>query len=96
MAIEYLIQNSSDWLPKITRTRGKKSERLFWQSGGGYDRNIVTSKSLLSMIDYVHANPVRKDFVEQAFEWKWSSASWYLNSIDGPLSIDPIPKDWLE
>ncbi|HCS50240.1 transposase [Rubinisphaera sp.] len=95
-AIEYLIQNSPEWIPKITRMRGEKTERLFWQSGGGYDRNVESSKTLFSMIDYIHANPVRKRYVEQAFEWKWSSAAWYLNSVAGPLSIDSIPKDWLE
>src|SRR5262249_46136659 len=39
-AINLLAAIDSPWLPKITRQRGCRTERLFWQSGGGYDRNI--------------------------------------------------------
>jgi hypothetical protein len=28
------------------------------------------------MIDYVHANPVRKGLVVRPADWKWSSAGW--------------------
>jgi hypothetical protein len=30
----------------------------------------------VEMIDYIHANPVRRGLVERAKEWKWSSAGW--------------------
>ncbi len=56
-AIEHLEQTRPDWLTRITRRRGGKTERLFWQSGGGYDRNIDNGRTLLNMIDYIHANP---------------------------------------
>ncbi len=94
-AIAYLADNAPHWLPRITRKRGKKRERLFWQSGGGYDRNVVEAKTLLSMIDYIHANPVRKQFVERPRDWKWSSAAWYDDLSPSPLAVDPIPSDWL-
>lgn len=94
--IEYLEQNAPDWMPRITRRRGDKTERLFWQSGGGYDRNITDGKTLLKMIDYLHLNPVRKSLVQQARKWQWSSAAWYEGVLQGAvLSIDPIPSDWL-
>ncbi len=50
-AIEHLLVRAPDWIPRITRKRGKKSERLFWQSGGGYDRNVVQPDALMNMID---------------------------------------------
>ena len=28
------------------------------------------------MIDYIHANPVRRQLVEKPEDWKWSSAGW--------------------
>jgi len=95
-AIEYLQVHSPEWLPRITRQRGERTERLFWQSGGGYDRNIFQGKTLLSMLDYVHANPVRKGLVESPYDWRWSSAAWYQAHRSIPLPVDEIPRDWLE
>jgi putative transposase len=95
-AIEHLEVHAPQWLPRITRTRGQDTERLFWQSGGGYDRNVITPKTLMKMIDYIHANPVRRQLVERPHDWKWSSAAWYDDRSAIPLSIDPIPADWLD
>ena len=72
-----------------------KTERLFWQSGGGYDRNIIEPATLLKMIDYLHNNPVRRGLVQRAIEWWWSSAAWYVNQQATPLQPDPIPPEWM-
>lgn len=95
-AIADMEENSPEWLPKITRKRGKKTERVFWQSGGGYDRNVENGRTLGSMIDYIHANPVRRGLVERGVDWKWSSAAWFELGESIPLAVDPIPPDWLE
>lgn len=95
-AIQFIKQNSPEWLPKITRQRGRKEERLFWQSGGGYDRNVLMKQTLLSMIDYIHENPVRKEFVQRPRDWFWSSAAWFDGQSEIPLQVDKIPFDWLE
>jgi putative transposase len=95
-AIRFLERSAPDWLPRITRVRGQKTERLCWQSGGGYDRNLVTPSTLLATIDYIHMNPVRRGPVGSAIEWQWSSASWFIARKNGPLEVDPIPPDWLE
>ncbi len=94
-AIEHLEQTRPDWLTRITRRRGGKTERLFWQSGGGYDRNIDNGRTLLNMIDYIHANPVRKELVVRPSDWYWSSAAWYADGTRIPLAVDPIPPEWL-
>jgi putative transposase len=93
-AINFLQVNNSPWLSHITRERGSRTERLFWQSGGGYDRNITCGKTLLQMIEYLHLNPVRKNLVERAIDWRWSSAALFAGG-DSPIPIDPIPYDWL-
>ena len=85
---------TSAWRERITRTRGQTTERLFWQSGGGYDRNVVEPRTLLSMIDYAHANPVRRGLCERAGDWESSSAGWYERAEPGPIAIDPIPPEW--
>jgi putative transposase len=94
-AINYLESCAPDWLPRVTRKRGKRVERLFWQSGGGYDRNVVEPATLLRMIEYIHLNPVRRGLVERARDWKWSSAAWYIERSNVPIRLDPIPIEWL-
>ncbi len=95
-AIKYLLTEAPEWIPKITRKRGKKMERLFWQSGGGYDRNVVEPGTLMKMTDYIHMNPVRRGLAEKPQEWWWSSAAWYLNMGEVPIALDPILPEWLD
>ena len=83
-------------LESLRDKSGQRTERLFWQSGGGYDRNIITRRALLSMMDYLHNNPVRKQWVLRARDWRWSSAAWYDDLSAVPLIPDRIPFDWLE
>ncbi len=94
-ALAWLRHHSPEWLPKLERRRGSRIEHLFWQSGGGYDRNITTGATLLNMIAYIHENPVRKGFVERGCDWKWSSAGWFLDLRDCPIIPDRIPSEWL-
>ncbi len=94
LAIKFLQDQQSPWLEKIRRYYGDKVEHHFWQTGGGYDRNITEPKTLLHSIDYLHHNPVRKDLCERAIDWKWSSAGWYLGSPLNNLCIDAIPYEW--
>jgi putative transposase len=95
-AIRYLEERAPDWIPRITRRRGQKIERVFWQSGGGYDRNLVEPGTLVTTIEYIHLNPVRRGLANSASDWKWSSAGWFAGKGDGPLLPDPIPPDWLD
>jgi putative transposase len=94
-AIEYLEAYAPEWLPRITRRRGTRVERLFWQSGGGYDRNIDQPRTLMGMIDYVHSNPVRRGLVERPSDWRWSSAGWYEGSNRCALIPDRISPEWV-
>jgi putative transposase len=94
-AVRFLTNEAPDWLSRITRTRGKKSERHFWQSGGGYDRNIHEPKTLAAEIEYIHMNPVRRGLVQRAEDWKWSSAGWFLGVATSPLIPDSIPPEWI-
>jgi putative transposase len=93
-AVHLLQARNSPWLAQITRRRGNRTERLFWQSGGGYDRNITCTKTLLQMIDYLHLNPIRRGLVECARDWRWSSAAFFEGG-ESPIPVDPIPYEWL-
>jgi putative transposase len=95
-AMQYLKQHAPHWLTRLESKRGRRIEHHFWQPGRGFDRNIVRAATLLAMIDYLHDNPVRKQLVTRARDWKWSSAGWYEECPLNTLRPDPIPWDWLE
>jgi putative transposase len=60
----------------------------FWQSGGGYDRNIVSHKALRNTIDYIHNNPIRAGLVDLPEQWRWSSFRDWSGVGEGPIPID--------
>lgn len=92
-AVEHYACHAPQLLTRLTVEKAGKVEHRFWQRGGGYDRNITQLKVLHAMIDYIHANPVRRGLVKAAKDWKWSSAGWYENAPLNPLRPDPV--DWL-
>lgn len=75
-------------LERITVREGSRLRRRFWQPGGGYDRNITSIEALRAMIDYLHANPVRRGLVARAEDWDWSSARWYAGMRPVKLEMD--------
>lgn len=95
-ALNYFRTHEPNWLPKLQRDRGGRTESLFWQSGGGYDRNIDTASTLMKTINYLHLNPVRRGLVRNCEEWKWSSAVNFAEHGTSPVELDSIPMDWLE
>ena len=88
-AKRYLERYASPWLVRLTDVSpdGRAVVR-FWQRGGGYDRNVPDERALGAMIEYIHANPVRRGLVPTPEDWPWSSARWYAGQRDVPLRID--------
>lgn len=70
--------------------RPGKTAFRFWQEGPGYDRNLNRTATVLSSIDYIHENPVRRGLCRQAVDWKWSSARWYAS--DGRIDDSDLPQ----
>ena len=69
----------------LNRIADEKSQTKFWQTGGGYDRNITSNHELLEKIDYIHANPIRRGLVARSIDWSWSSAKTHAGvETDGP------------
>ena len=48
----------------------------FWQPKY-YPFDLYSAKKALEKLNYMHLNPVRAGFVEQACDWRWSSARYY-------------------
>jgi putative transposase len=92
--VAFMEAHAPRWLSGITRVRCGRTERLFWQSGGGYDRNLVEPQTLAAAIDYIHQNPVRRGLVSRAVDWRWSSAGWFEGTGRNPLRPDRLPPEW--
>jgi putative transposase len=87
-AIAYLKVHSPQWLTRLTVQEGQRVRHRFWQPGGGYDRNITSSEALRAMVEYIHANPVRRGLVARAEDWQWSSAGWYAGIRPVRIEMD--------
>ena len=87
-AIRYLKETSPEWLARVTVHEGRRVRHRFWQPGGGYDRNITSTAVLRAVIEYIHANPVRRGLVARAEDWEWSSARWYAGLRPVKLEMD--------
>ncbi|ADB15740.1 protein of unknown function DUF1568 [Pirellula staleyi DSM 6068] len=88
-AITWLHQNAPDFLHCLEdlQPNGSGTYR-FWQRGGGYDRNLRSTRDVHEKLSYIHENPVRRGLVLKAEDWKWSSALAWQTGIDEPLRID--------
>lgn len=88
-AINWLRQNSPEYLDRLhdVQPNGKQSYR-FWQRGGGYDRNLRSTRDIHEKILYVHQNPVRRGLANSPEQWKWSSATSWRSGSDQLISMD--------
>lgn len=90
-AHEFLREtDNASWLAKLTVRKGDRTMFRFWQAGGGYDENLWNDQPIREVIDYIHANPVRRGLVERPTDWHWSSARYHAGLGDGLLVADPV------
>ncbi len=95
-AILFVRREAPAFQPRMTDVRPNGKTRLrFWQRGGGYDRNLWTPKHIWETIDYIHANPVRRELCGVETEWRWSSARAYSTGEADPIRVDveSLPDD---
>ena len=85
-----VVGNRHGWLDRLTVKKGKRTVFRFWQSGGGFDRNLTRRRNLWPVAEYIHANPVRRGLVEKPTDWAWSSAAYWEGSTDVPLEMDSM------
>ncbi len=63
----------------------------FWQTGGGYDRNLLTPDAVREKIQYLHDNPVRRGLATVATDYAWSSARGYAGLPEAKLPCGELP-----
>ena len=94
-AMNFLRRTNRRWLERLTvRQSNGRVRRHFWQPGGGYDRNIYTTRVVVGAINYIHANPVRRGLAVCPTDWEWSSARWYEGDKDVKLQMDATALEW--
>ncbi|MBS1716038.1 MAG: transposase [Armatimonadetes bacterium] len=62
--------------PRLQQLHDGRRPR-FWQPGGGYDRNMHSSKACRKSIGYIHDNPVVAGLCAHPWDWEFSSAAAY-------------------
>ncbi len=90
-ATRYLKQNNPAGLERLATGQQYRKYR-FWQKGGGYDRDIKCTDTLIQCVTYIHNNPIRQGLVEKAEDWLYSSAGQWAGETEGVLRIDK--HDW--
>lgn len=66
------------------------SVRRFWQAGGGFDENVCDQDRAVELAKYIHSNPVRKGWVTDSIDWRWSSARFWAGYREFDLAMDDI------
>jgi putative transposase len=61
----------------------------FWQRRF-YDFNVWSGKKVREKLEYMHANPVKRNLVVHPRDWPWSSWSHYAKGEDGLIRIDSL------
>ncbi len=62
------------WLQRLTVVYPSRRVFRFWQPGGGFDHNVFREKTVSAIVDYIHANPVRRELEAHPTDWEWSRA----------------------
>lgn len=86
-------------LQRLTiRERPGRTVFRYWQEGPGFDRNLHKPQDVAIVMEYLHLNPVRRQFCQSATDWRWSSARFYASEgadVDKQLpQISPLPAEF--
>ena len=87
-AIRYLRTHSPEFLKRLTVVNENRSYYRFWQAGAGRDHNVYEPKTVHQIIEYIHANPVRRGLAACPEAWPWSSAADWAGMESPLLKVD--------
>jgi len=88
-ALHHVEKHAPSFAQRMTdrQPNGKVTLR-FWQRGGGYDRNLRSTRDVHEKIQYIYGNPVRRGLADCPEGWQWSSARAWSTGVDEPIRID--------
>ncbi|MBI2823455.1 MAG: transposase [Planctomycetia bacterium] len=87
-AIAWLRERHSPFLERLTVRQGNRTRARFWQAGPGQDRNVYEPEAALTIVEYIHHNPVRRGLVRNVVDWQWSSAADWAGVARCHLQVD--------
>ena len=88
-ARDYLVRTGQTaWPKRLTVIYPSRKVFRFWQPGGGFDHNIFKEKTVPTVVDYIHENPVRRRLVDRPADWEWSSAEYWEGGSNVPIRMD--------
>lgn len=91
--IDYFTERqNADILRKLKQNKlsyKTKSEYQVWQEGN-HPEEITTDAMMHQKIEYIHDNPVRHGYVEEASLWRFSSAENY----EGKQGLLNVETEW--
>ncbi len=58
-----------------------------WQEGF-HPQEVLNQEMFNQKANYIHYNPVKNNLVDNSEDWKYSSASYYLEGKKGVINID--------
>jgi putative transposase len=92
-SIDYYIENKNAAILEqlaFYKLRHRKDRKYqFWQEGV-HPKRIKDNEMMHQKIEYIHINPVRKGYVDEAESWLFSSAQNYA----GRVGLLEICTDW--
>jgi len=87
--IDYLKEHGhTNWLRKLREQKADfKRDRKYqlWQEGY-HPKQIIGDDMMLQKVEYIHNNPVKRGYVDNPEDWRYSSARNYL----GEKGLIPI------
>ena len=70
--VEVILQQLRYWKSQHKNDR----EYQLWQEGS-HPQQIQNDEMMLQKLEYIHLNPVKRGFVDEAIHWRYSSARNY-------------------
>jgi len=91
--ISQLEQDNKKWLLNLfayyKKRHKKESEHQVWQEG--FHPQLIASDDMLTQkIEYIHYNPVKRDYVANPENWLHSSANFYATREEGLVKMAPL------
>jgi REP element-mobilizing transposase RayT len=88
----YPQESRREWMLSMFRKAGEKNSNVtkyqFWQQHNK-PIELWSTPVIKQKLDYIHNNPVKAGFVNNPWEWKYSSSRNYTE-LDSAIEIDYI------
>ena len=82
------VKNILEQLQFYKKAHHKATDYQVWEEG--YQPKLIQSDVMMKMkIEYIHNNPVKRGYVDEAIHWRYSSARDY-QGVEGLIYVDRV------